>query len=473
MVARWRTESDGSRRTPVHVVWEITLSCNLKCGHCGSRAGAPRSDELDTRQALELVEALADSGTREISLIGGEAYLRRDWLEIVAAIARRGMYCAIQTGGRALTAAKLQAAVDAGLNGLGVSIDGSQAVHDQIRGVRGSYAQALAAIRNAKALGLNCTVNSQINTWSKGDLDGMFDVLVAEGIGYWQLQLTVAMGNAVDNDSMLLQPHDLLEVIPKVAELCIRGRDHGLTPVVGNNIGYFGPYESLFRGFAQAERYWTGCDAGSTVMGIEADGTIKGCPSLESRKFKLGDVRERPLQEIWSAAKPVRPTKTAPGAGAKNFCGVCYHRETCSGGCTWTADSLTGNGLDNPFCHYRALRLDSHGLRERIAKTEEASPLSFGVGRFAIKCENSDGSPASEEAWRALVASETAKGGGSGDLIACRSCDQYFYADAADCPHCAAPVAPEIREDELSALRARRAMSTIRARLNEIGVAVD
>ena len=29
---------------PVHVVWEITLACNLKCGHCGSRAGKRRAN---------------------------------------------------------------------------------------------------------------------------------------------------------------------------------------------------------------------------------------------------------------------------------------------------------------------------------------------------------------------------------------------------------------------------------------------
>ncbi|HEY0106457.1 MAG TPA: radical SAM protein, partial [Rhizomicrobium sp.] len=297
MVVRWRTEGDRQRRTPVHVVWEITLSCNLKCGHCGSRAGAPRRDELDTSQALDVVEALADAGTREITLIGGEAYLRRDWLRIVAAIAKRGLYCAVQTGGRALTLAKLTAAAAAGLRGLGVSIDGTEAVHDAIRGVRGSYAHAIGAIRHARTLGLNLSVNTQVNALSKDCLDAVFDALVAEGVGHWQLQLTVAMGNAVDNDAILLQPHDLLEVMPRIAALCMRGRAHGLVPIVGNNIGYFGPYEQLFRGFAQAERHWTGCDAGATVMGIEADGSIKGCPSLESRKFKLGNVRERALRD--------------------------------------------------------------------------------------------------------------------------------------------------------------------------------
>src|SRR5437879_7821854 len=107
---RKRRESDYLGYTPVHVVWEITLACNLKCIHCGSRAGHRRPDELTTEECLDVVDALARLRTREVTLIGGEAYLRPDWIDIVGAVARNGMYCAVQTGGRKLTDARLQAA---------------------------------------------------------------------------------------------------------------------------------------------------------------------------------------------------------------------------------------------------------------------------------------------------------------------------------------------------------------------------
>ena len=31
--------ADEQSCTPVYAVWELTLACNLKCKHCGSRAG--------------------------------------------------------------------------------------------------------------------------------------------------------------------------------------------------------------------------------------------------------------------------------------------------------------------------------------------------------------------------------------------------------------------------------------------------
>ena len=71
---------------PRYCVWEITLACDLGCKHCGSRAGKSRSDELSTEQCLDTVKQLKDSGFTEVTLIGGEAYLREDWDIIASAI---------------------------------------------------------------------------------------------------------------------------------------------------------------------------------------------------------------------------------------------------------------------------------------------------------------------------------------------------------------------------------------------------
>jgi radical SAM superfamily enzyme YgiQ (UPF0313 family) len=71
--------TDRARR-PVYAVWEITLACDLACRHCGSRAGRARPDELSTAECLDLVGQLAALGVREVTLIGGEAYLTQEGL---------------------------------------------------------------------------------------------------------------------------------------------------------------------------------------------------------------------------------------------------------------------------------------------------------------------------------------------------------------------------------------------------------
>src|SRR5690606_18068171 len=114
-------------------------ACDLACRHCGSRAGRARPDELSTSEALDLVDQMAELGVREVSIIGGEAYLREDWLDIVRHIRARGMMCQMTTGARNLDRERLSAAREAGLQSVSISVDGFEAAHDQQRGVKGAF----------------------------------------------------------------------------------------------------------------------------------------------------------------------------------------------------------------------------------------------------------------------------------------------------------------------------------------------
>ncbi|HEY4118316.1 MAG TPA: radical SAM protein, partial [Byssovorax sp.] len=112
---RARRADDNDVPKPLNAVWELTMKCDQPCAHCGSRAGAARVAELSTAEIVEVGRALARLGCREVSLIGGEAYLRKDILEIVRALADLGLLVSMQTGGRAMTAARAQTLKDAGL----------------------------------------------------------------------------------------------------------------------------------------------------------------------------------------------------------------------------------------------------------------------------------------------------------------------------------------------------------------------
>src|SRR5258706_4712396 len=79
---------DGVR--PIYAVWEITLACDLACRHCGSRAGKARPDELSTAECLDLVRQMKELGVFEVTLIGGEADLRDDWVDILREVRRLG-----------------------------------------------------------------------------------------------------------------------------------------------------------------------------------------------------------------------------------------------------------------------------------------------------------------------------------------------------------------------------------------------
>jgi radical SAM protein with 4Fe4S-binding SPASM domain len=371
---------------PIYAVWEITLKCDLACRHCGSRAGRARPDELGTAECLDLVAQMADLGVMEVTLIGGEAYLRDDWLEIVSGVRAAGMQCTMTTGGRGVDAARASAAAQAGLQSASVSLDGREATHDRLRGVVGSHRAAVAAGGHLRAAGVGLSVNTQINRLSMPELPDVLEQVIALGAHAWQIQLTVAMGRAADAPDVLLQPEDLLALFPLLATLKRRCDEAGVALWPGNNVGYFGPYESLLRGTLR-RGHMASCGAGCTTLGIEADGSIKGCPSLETVPWTGGNIRDARLRDIWERAAPLRYMRDRTVDDLWGFCRTCYYADVCRAGCTWTGFSLFGKPGNNPLCHHRALEMRRQGKRERLVQVQQAPGTPFDHGLYDIVVE--------------------------------------------------------------------------------------
>lgn len=367
---------------PRYVVWEITLRCDLGCKHCGSRAGHAREDELTTDECLDVVRQLHELGIAEVTLIGGEAYLREDWDVIAKAITDRGMKCGITTGGRGLDADRVRRAVDAGISTISVSLDGLERTHDLQRGAKGSFRAALEACERIAKSPIRLTTNTQINRLSMPELVAIAELLHEIGSKAWQIQLTVPMGRAADRPELLLQPSDLLELFPllvwiKREKLVPRG----IRLFPGNNIGYFGPYEALLRYGGAEGTHWSSCAAGTTCLGLEADGKLKGCPSLPSDRYTGGLVRETPIADLLPT-EPVAHLGRRTRDDLWGYCGTCYYADVCRAGCSWTGHVLMGRPGNNPYCIHRALDHERRGLRERLVRVEPAPGEPFDHGRF-------------------------------------------------------------------------------------------
>ncbi|NUP06531.1 MAG: radical SAM protein, partial [Polyangiaceae bacterium] len=371
---------------PIYAVWELTLRCDLSCVHCGSRAKKARPDELTTTEALDLVRQMAELGVREVSLIGGEAYLRDDFLDIVRAVRAAGMMASLTTGGLGVDRAMAAAAFDAGLQAASVSVDGLPATHDAIRGVLGSYDAALRALDAFREAGIRITANTQLHRANLTELEPLFEELARAQIRGWQIQITVAMGRAAELDDLLLEPFQMLELMPALARIKTRADELGVLVWPGNNVGYFGPYETDLRG-AQPLGHTSSCGAGRSTLGIESNGDIKGCPSLPTAEYVGGNVRSDSLRAIWERADALRFTRDRTSNELWGFCAGCYYRDECKAGCSWTSHSLFGRRGNNPFCHHRALELLARGERERVRRFERPAGLPFDHGRYEIELE--------------------------------------------------------------------------------------
>jgi radical SAM protein with 4Fe4S-binding SPASM domain len=366
-------------------VWEITLACNMRCLHCGSHAGAPRPDELTTAEALRLVEELAALGCRRLVLSGGEPTLRRDWPRIVETGTRLGIAMKMITNGRLFDEALAETARSAGLDSIGVSLDGLEASHDHVRNVAGAYRGALGAIRAARTVGLPVAAVTHVNRRNRAELDALHDLLSAEGVFAWQVQLGNPSGELGRHPELVLEPRDLLWIVPEIARLVERGP---LRVVPADNIGYYGPHERVLRTHSSAgSPCFRGCLGGRSHFGIESNGNVKGCLSLPSSRHGRdgtveGNVRETSFEEIWRRPGAFAYSRAFEPSDLGGFCATCRHAAACRGGCRWSMVAL-GGGRENPYCHHRVLAEESvrrfRSPRRRIAAAVVAAPFVLGT----------------------------------------------------------------------------------------------
>lgn len=371
-----------------YAVWELTLKCNLACITCGSRAGPARPDELTTEEALDLVRQMAEVGIGEVTLIGGEAFLRADWLEIARAIADQGMLCTMTTGGYGLSLEMARRMKEAGIAYASVSVDGLEESHDRQRGKKGSFQWCFKAMEHLRTAGIPFGANTQLNRLSAPEVPRLYELLRDAGARSWQPQMTVPMGNAADNPDILMQPFELLDMYPMLARVCARAIAEGIDVAPGSSIGYYSPYDHVLRASALAAgQFWLGCQAGLSTIGIEADGKIKGDPSLPTDLYTGGNIRQRRLRDILGAPELTFNMKGGTPEGTAHlwgFCKTCKFAELCRGGCTWSSHVFFNRRGNNPYCHHRALELARRGRRERIVRKLAAIGKPFDCGVFEI-----------------------------------------------------------------------------------------
>jgi radical SAM protein with 4Fe4S-binding SPASM domain len=336
-------------------VWELTLRCNLRCLHCGATAGRTRPDELATTEALRVADELAALPAREVTLMGGELFLRPDWLAVAERLREGGVQVVIFTNGTLLTpkrVAQLQALEP---RAVGTSLDGGRAaVHDGIRGLPGAFDKTLAAIEDLQAAGLRVGVITTLTRRNLYELLAIARLLAGRDVR-WQIQVASAGGERLDRAD-LLTPLEFYFAALFIARVRATYPWPVLPAIGAHDVGYCSTRLPSLRVPGQV---WAGCGAGRDTLGIRSDGGIKGCLSLQDR-FVVSSLRGHSLAELWEGDTFASWRQPVPRHG---FCADCRHGERCEGGCTALAVTYSGRRGDNPMCLYRVEHGNLHASR--------------------------------------------------------------------------------------------------------------
>jgi len=379
---------------PRKCVLEATLACNLRCRHSGSRAGTARPNELSFEEIRTLVADLAGLGCEKLVVSGGEALLRPDCMEIIAAASGAGLRTALITNGLLLDRAACEEALAAGLDAVGVSLDGIGPTHDRFRSMPGLFVRVLEAFDEARRARLPFCAITTVNRLNLGELDELRSLLREAGAYAWQLQPAMTMGEICVNPEMGVEPRDIPGISRAVAELIeaeARGGDR-MPIYTGDSLGYFGPREAVLRRYAGGNRFG-GCRAGVEVVGIESNGDVKGCLSIrpgagpEGSAWVEGNVRRGGLPAIWNDPAAFAYNRRWKPSDLGGACAACPHALRCRGGCR-SAMVTSGDGTWNPMCERSVLARRSAKKGRVAGQVAAATVLASALGLGASGCHH-------------------------------------------------------------------------------------
>ena len=138
-------------RFPLSCQWEITCRCNLRCTMCYTDClNRPEfvRQELTTAEILRILDEMADAGTLELCLTGGEPLSRPDFFLIYEQAVRRGFLVTVFTNGTLITDTEADQFAALPPHRIEISLHGSTAqTFERVTQHRGSYHRCIRAIR--------------------------------------------------------------------------------------------------------------------------------------------------------------------------------------------------------------------------------------------------------------------------------------------------------------------------------------
>jgi MoaA/NifB/PqqE/SkfB family radical SAM enzyme len=180
----------GKSSLPEAITIFLTHKCNLRCKMCGQwgEGGVTShqpADYIKEELSLDTLRSFVDEisvFSPAITLFGGEPLLHPGCVELIRHIKAKKMHCLMITNGSLLKAHAAQL-VEYGLDELNVSLDGGEALHDEIRGMPGLFRrimEGLAEVRRIKKesgkrkplVNIQCTITK----YNLGKLEQLTDV---------------------------------------------------------------------------------------------------------------------------------------------------------------------------------------------------------------------------------------------------------------------------------------------------------
>jgi len=350
----------SSDATPI-VVWNITNRCNLTCQHCYIEAeDRVYNGELTTQEAKAFIDNLARMHVPVLLFSGGEPLMRPDVFELGAYACAKGIRPVLSTNGTLITPGMAQQIKATGFQYVGVSLDGTEKVHDRFRGQKGSFQAAMEGIRNSMVAGNKTGIRFTVNKQNQHDLPAILDIVEQEKIPRFCMYHLVYAGRGKNMAELDTSPEEKRQIIELLIDKTLDFNKRGVeVEILTTDNHADGIYILQYFERKQPERVpeiealltmHGGCSAGEKMANVDPLGNVHACQFWGHKT--LGNVREQLFSDIWQKTQDEFLLKMrGKEKHVEGRCGECKYKKLCSG-CRIRAEAVTGNLWgEDPACY--------------------------------------------------------------------------------------------------------------------------
>ncbi len=346
-------------KRPFIAIWEVTQACDLACVHCRASAQPERDPmELTTEEGRQLIGQIAALRVPVFVLTGGDPIKRPDLFELIDYARQSGVRVSLTPSATPLLTREIIFRLkDAGLARLAVSMDGARAeTHDGFRGMSGSFARTLDAVRWANEAGLPVQINTTFSRRNIGELDDIVALVARLNITLWSVFFLVPTGRGKLND--LLSADEFEQIFAKLHSLSMTAPFDIKTTEAQHYRRYLLQQRAAARRAGTPEsaherevdsigRAPRGLNDGKGFVFISHTGEVFPSGFLP---VSAGNIRRQPLETIYCESPLFLALRDADKLEGK--CGACEFKQIC-GGSRARAYALTGNAFaQEPCCSY-------------------------------------------------------------------------------------------------------------------------
>jgi len=282
-------------RTPVYVILYLTSRCNFRCPMCFylNEIKDPDKEEISLPELQKLSRSLGRMV--QLSLTGGEPFLRDDIPEVVDIFAAGNsvQYVTIPTNGsltdRVATTVERLVTTHPEINfRIPVSLDGFPEDHDRIRGAKSfvkieATLNALYDIRR-RVDNLVLDINTCYSSINQGRLAGLAE-FVAQHFDVDNHTVTYVRGNA-DEATKHAAVQEYTELVADIRRLRARRESRPFSALLRAVMDY---QRDIIRWTLEHDRMYVPCVAGSKMVVISEKGEVRACEILNR---KLGNLKD-------------------------------------------------------------------------------------------------------------------------------------------------------------------------------------